>query len=444
MRTLTTGLAALLSLLLGMGAAGPALAAPAMPVGKATGTTTVSQSIGSGAVVVEWNRELLSIARTPGAQPATVHATRNFAILHAAIYDAVVSITGDAPPYLVSTVAAAGARPDAGAAVAGHDVLVALYPTFRATINHELDRQLAVIPNGTGKSKGIRVGHSVARQLLVARATDGSSVMPAPFTLEDGPGFFTPTPPGFAPPVFTAWSLVKPFILTSASQFRPAAPPALDSAAYVQAINEVASLGQDSSTTRTADQTVAAKFWAGPIWNTWNEIAESAAIRHRTGLEQTARLFAVLNFAFADGVIAFYNAKYAYQLWRPISAIRAADTDGNPATTADPTWTPLATTPADPSYPGAHSTISAAGAAVLGAFFGGRDQIQVTSGLLPGVVRTFDSYAAVAAEAGLSRIYAGVHTRLDHDAGLVLGSDVAGFVLGHSVMTGSRLSTVGR
>ena len=227
---------------------------------------------------------------------------------------------------------------------------------------------------------------------------------------------------------------MTPFVLTSAAQFRPAPPPPLNSPAYGQAITEVAALGQDSSTTRTADQTVAAKFWAGPIWNTWNEIADSAALRHHTGLEQTARLFAVLNFAFADSVIAFYDAKYTYLLWRPISAIRGAMTDGNCITVFDPTWTPLATTPADPSYPGAHSTVSAAGAAVLGAFFGNGDQIQVTSDVLPGVVRSFDSYTAVASEAGLSRIYAGVHTRLDHDAGLVLGGDVAQFVLGHSVM----------
>jgi membrane-associated phospholipid phosphatase len=444
MKTVMIGLAGLVAVFLGIGITSPTLAAPPTLHGNANRTTTAHHSAGPGAVVNEWNRELLSLVRRPGVQPPTVHATRSFAILHAAMYDAIVSITRDAPPYLVSMVAPASARPDAAAAVAGRDVLAALYPALTATINRELDRQLAKIPNGTAKSSGIRVGHAVARQMLAARSTDGSSGMPAAATLEDGPGFFAPTPPGFAPPVFTTWSSVTPFVLTSASQFRPAPPPALASPDYAQAINEVAALGQDSSTTRTADQTVAAKFWAGPVWNTWNEIAESAAIRHHTGLEQTARLFAVLNFALADGVIAFYDAKYTYQLWRPISAIRGADTDGNPATIVDPTWTPFSTTPADPSYPGAHSTISGAGAAILGAFFGERDQIQVTSVLLPGVVRTFASYTAAASEAGLSRIYAGVHTRIDHDAGVVLGGDVARFVLGHSVMTGLGTAMVGK
>jgi membrane-associated phospholipid phosphatase len=196
-------------------------------------------------------------------------------------------------------------------------------------------------------------------------------------------------------------------------------------------VNEVKSLGQNTSTTRTAEQTVIGKFWGGPIWNTWNEIAENAALAHHTNLETTARLFAVLNLSFADSTIAFYDAKYHYQLWRPVTAIRLADTDGNPATVGDPNWTPLAVTAPDPSYPGAHSTISAAGATVLTAFFGNQDQIRVTSDVLPGVARTFTSYNDVATEAGLSRIYAGQHTRLDHEAGLELGHAVAQFVLSH-------------
>src|SRR5216683_1323988 len=150
----------------------------------------------------------------------------------------------------------------------------------------------------------------------------------------------------------------------------------------------------------------------------------SAKVRLRT-----ARLFAVRNLNFADGVIAFYVAKYTYRIWRPVTAIRAGETIGNPAITGDPTWTPLATTPADPSYPGAHSVISSAAASVLSSFFGKDDQVQVTSDVMKGTVRTFDSYQAVMTEAGLSRIFAGVHTRLDHEAGLELGRDVAQFVL---------------
>ncbi len=386
---------------------------------------------GSGAIIIAWNRELLRIVQTPGAQPATVHPTRSFAILHAAIYDAIVSITRDAPAYLFSVPAPRKARPDAAAATAGHDTLVALYPKWKVALDQQLADELATIPDGAGKQQGIQVGQAVAARLLALRATDGSAATPPPYVPGSQPGDYQLTPPDFAAPVFTNWGNVTPFVLDNAAQFRPGPPPVLTSRAYADALSEVKSLGQDTSTTRTADQTVIAKFWAGPIWNTWNGIAENAALAHHTNLETTARLFAVLNLSFADSVIAFYDAKYHYQLWRPITAIREADTDGNPATVADPNWTPLAVTALDPSYPGAHSTISGAGAAVLSAFFGNQDHIHATSDVLPGVVRTFTSYNDVVMEAGLSRILAGLHTRLDHEAGLELGYNIAQFVLPH-------------
>src|SRR3989441_9469572 len=397
---------------------------------KANGNAA-NGSRASGAIVIAWNKELLHIVLTPGAQPATVHPTRSYAILHAAIYDAVVSITRDAPPFLFSVNAPSTARADVAAAQAGHDTLVALYPKWKAALDQQLASELAAIPNGAGKQQGSQVGQAVAARLLAIRATDGSAATPPPFVPGNQPGNYQLTPPKFAAPVFPTWGNVTPFVLNNAAQFRPAPYPALTSQAYAQAINEVKSLGQNTSTTRTPDQTVIGKFWAGPIWNTWNEIAENAALAHHTNLETTARLFAVLNLSFADSTIAFYDAKYHYQLWRPVTAIRLADTDENPATIGDPTWTPLAPTALDPSYPGAHSTISAAGATVLSAFFGNQDQIRVTSDVLPGVVRTFTSYSDVATEAGLSRIYAGQHTRLDHDAGLKLGHAVAQFVLPH-------------
>jgi membrane-associated phospholipid phosphatase len=389
----------------------------------------------SGAFVIAWNRELLHIVQTPGAQPATIHPTRSFAILHAAIYDAVVSITKDAPTYLVTVKAPHGARPDAAAATAGHDVLLGLYPSMRQSLDDLISAELATIPAGPGRQQGIEVGRAVAAQLLAARANDGSGATPPPFLPGSQPGDYRPTPPRFPAPVFTTWGNVKPFVLTSGAQFRLGPPPALTSQAYADALNEVKSLGQDTSATRTAEQTLTAKFWAGPIWNTWNEIAENAAQAHHTNLQRTARLFAVLNLSLADAAIGMYDAKYHYLLWRPVTAIRLADTDGNPATIPDPTWTPLAVTAADPSYPGAHSTISSAAATVLTAFFGAHDQVHVTSDVLPSAgLRTFASYEAAATEAGLSRIYAGQHTRLDHEAGLALGQNIARFVLQRSAL----------
>jgi hypothetical protein len=395
---------------------------------KATGTNSAGDS---GAIVIAWNKELLHIVQTPGAQSATVHPTRSYAILHTAIYDAIVSINRDAPAYLISVSSPSSARPDAAAAEAGHDTLVSLYPKMKAALDQQLASELAAIPDGAGKQQGIQVGQTVVARLITMRANDGSAATPRPFVVGNQPGNYRLTPPKFVAPVFTNWGNVTPFVLNNAAQFRPGSPPALTSQAYAQAINEVKSLGQKTSTTRTADQTVIAKFWAGPIWNTWNEIAEKAALAHHTNLETTARLFAVLNLSFADSAIAFYDAKYHYQLWRPVTAIRLAVTVGNPATVGNPTWTPLAVTALDPTYPGAHSTISSSGATVLSAFFGKQDQIQVTSDVLPGVVRSFASYNDVATEAGLSRIYAGQHTRIDHEAGLQLGHAVAQFVLPH-------------
>jgi hypothetical protein len=387
---------------------------------KANGNAA-NGSRASGAIVIAWNKELLHIVQTPGAQPATVHPTRSYAILHAAIYDAVVSITRDAPAYLFSVSAPSSARADAAAAQAGHDALVALYPKWKAALDQQLAAELATIPDGAGKQQGIQVGQAVAARLIGMRANDGSAATLQPFVPGNQPGNYQLTPPKFAAPVFTNWANVTPFVLNNAAQFRPGPPPAVTSQAYAQALNEVKSLGQNTSTTRTADQTVIAKFWAGPIWNTWNGIAENAALAHHTNLETTARLFAVLNLSFADSTIAFYDAKYHYQLWRPVTAIRKTD----------PTWTPQAVTALDPSYPSAHGVISGDGAAVLSAFFGNQDHIRVTSGVLPGVVRSFASYNDVATEAGLSRIYAGQHTRIEIEVGADLGHNVAQFVLQH-------------
>ncbi len=386
-------------------------------------------SSASGAIVIAWNKELLHIVLTPGAQPATVHPTRSYAILHAAIYDAVVSITRDAPPFLFSVNAPSTARADAAAAQAGHDTLVALYPKWKAALDQQLASELATIPDGAGKQQGSQVGQTVAARLLAIRANDGSVATPPPFAPGNQLGNYQLTPPKFVAPVFTNWSNVTPFVLNNAAQFRPGPPPAVTSQAYAQTLNEVKSLGQNTSTTRTPEQTVIGKFWAGPIWNTWNEIAENAALAHHTNLETTARLFAVLNLSFADSVIAFYDAKYHYQLWRPVTAIREAKTAGNPAIVGDQAWTPLVVTALDPDYPAAHAVISADAATVLATFFGNKDQIRATSDVLPGVVATYTSYSDVATEAGLSRIYAGNHTRIAVDVGYTLGNNVAQFVI---------------
>ena len=389
----------------------------------------------SGQPVIDWNQVLLAIVNSPGAQPANIQPTRNFAIVHAAIYDAVEAIDRTHEPYLVSAHAPRSASEASAADAAARTALVGLYPAQQSTIDAAYDAELAKLGDGPAKEQGIRVGEEVATDLLAIRANDGSNVAPPPFVPGTAPGDYQSTPPNFAAPAFTTWGQVTPFVLDRGDQFRPAPPPALTSDAYSTALNEVQSLGSATSTTRSPEQTEIGKFWSPPIQNFWNQIAETEAVAHHSDLATTARLFAALNLSFADSAIAFYDAKYTYRLWRPVTAIRLADTDGNANTTADPNWLPLSgNTAPDPSYPGAHSTISAAGAEVLASFYGGRQTFSVSSPALPGVTRSFASFAGAAEEAGLSRIYAGQHTRLDHVAGVTLGHDVAAFVIRNALL----------
>lgn len=388
--------------------------------------------------VVQWNRNLLAILRTPGAQPATIHPTRSFAILHAAIYDAVNSIDGMHHAYLVPV---QGVSPDASqeaaTASAAHEVLVGLYPKFQATLDSELQESLAQIPDGPNKDQGIGVGQIVADQILALRSNDGSNAQPGPFVFGNAPGDYQKTPPNFPNPQFTAWSQVTPFALQQASQFRPGPPPDLTSSIYTADFNEIKSLGIAHSTTATTDQALVGRFWNGAIQNYWNEIAQTAALANNLTTAESARLFALLNLSLADGVIAFYDAKYTYDRWRPVTAIRAADTDNNPDTAADPNWLPeVGNTAADPTYPGAHAVISGAGAAVLSSFFGS-DQfaLNVTSEVLAGVQRSFTSFSAASQEALLSRIYAGQHFRTDEIVGQQLGTNVANFVVTNFLTT---------
>jgi membrane-associated phospholipid phosphatase len=403
--------------------------APAM----ADATEPVSQ-------VVQWNRTLLVIVRTPGAQPATIHPTRSFAIMHAAIYDAVNAIDGTHKPYLVRLSASHFASQEAAAAAAAHEVLVKLYPSFQATLDTQFQQALAQLPKG-GQADGINIGNTVADRILALRANDGSNNPPARYVFGNAPGDYQSTPPNFPPqPQFTSWSRVTPFALETADQFRPGGPPKLTSDRYADAFEQVKSLGIAGSTTASADEALTGRFWNGAIQNYWNEIAQTAALAHDLKTAENARLFALLNLSFADGVIAFYDAKYTYNFWRPVTAIRAAATDGNPDTDADPNWLPeVGNTTPDPSYPGAHAVISAVGAEVLISFFHKRHfEFDVTSEVLPGVVRSFTNFPAAADEATLSRIFAGVHFLFDLTTGQRLGSDVADFVVDNFLTSRNR------
>jgi hypothetical protein len=392
--------------------------------------------------VVQWNRALLVIVRTPGAQSPTVHPTRSFAIMHAAIYDAVNAIDRKHRPYLVRLSSVPrDASQEAAAAAAAHEVLVALYPAFKTTLDAQLQQSLAQIPDGNGKAEGVLIGQDVADHILAARSNDGSNAPPIPYVFGTAPGDYQSTPPNFATqPQFTNWSHVTPFALERANQFRPGPPPTLASDAYSDAFNQIKSLGVANSRTATPDEALTGRFWNGAIQNYWNEIAQTLSQAHGLSTAQNARLFALLNLSFADDVIAFYDAKYTYNFWRPVTAIRAADPGINPETVADPNWLPeVGKTTPDPSYPGAHGVISASAAEVLISFFE-RDHadFNVTSEVLPGVERSFTSISSAAEEATLSRIFGGQHFHFDLTAGQRLGREVADFVVDNFLASRQR------
>lgn len=377
--------------------------------------------------VLAWDQELDTVLMAPGAQPATVHPTRTMAITQLAVYHAVRSVEGRGP----------GARSDtatqAAAASAAHAVLVALLPTQKDALEAKFQESLAQIGSGPQAHRGIRAGEAAAREVLAERADDGSAAVVPPYQPQPGPGGYQITPPNNPAPVFTGWGRVRPFVLDSGDQFRPPSPPAVISPEYADDFNQVKTLGQANSAERSRNQTDIATFWsAGPVWIVWNHIAQQAAAERHTSVTQNARLFAQLDVSLADGVIALYDAKYAYHFWRPVTAVRAADSDGNDATIGQPDWLPVSNTAPDPSYPGAHAEISQSAASALRDFFGNDiADISLSTAAVPGVVRTFPSFSAAADEAAISRVYAGQHFTFDENAGQTLGDQV-GDLVSHS------------
>ena len=384
--------------------------------------------------VIQWNQELQKVLVAPGAQPASIHPTRTLAITQIAVYDAVNGILRGGEPALVDVHGPRSASAEAAAAAAARTTLDALLPSQQPTIDAFFQSSLTQIGSGEHVDRGIRFGTQVAQAVLAARANDGATATPPGFTPLAGPGEYQLTPPAFAPAGFTQTAHVTPFVLASAKQFRPAPPPALTSAEYAADFNEVKSLGELNSATRTADQTAIGKFWgAAPIWIVWNQIADQAAVGLGNSLEQNAHLFATLNTTLADSAIALYDAKYAFHRWRPITAITATD-QGNNTTVADPNWVPLANTANDPSYPGAHATFSQAAATVLEDFFGTDVFSFSLTNPSAGITRSFTSFSAAANEASNSRIFAGQHFRYDEAAGQALGSQVADFVADRALL----------
>jgi hypothetical protein len=421
----------------------------------------------SGDVVLSWNAVALdalkndyALGHTP-EQGGPTRDSRALAIVHAAMFDAVNSIDGHYSPYLTVAPNAKGASIDAAVAQAAHDTLARLYPSQKANFDAALADTLAGVPNGQAEDRGVAVGQYVAAQLLAARADDGSDAT-SNYHPIGKPGHHQPDPlhpdQGFLGP---AWGQVTPLAVPDAAQFLAPPPPALRSVEYAAAFAEVATLGGDgihTPTLRTAEQTQVGIFWGydgspglGTPPRLYNQITRVVAEQEHNDVVDNARLFALVNLAMADGGICCWDTKYVYDFWRPVVAIRAANTDGNPLTTADKTWTPLGAprdndmggtnfTPPFPSYTSGHATFGAALFRTLADFYG-RDNVTFSftsdefngvtrdqsGSVRPVVTRTYHSFSEAAEENGQSRIYLGIHWRFDKVEGIKAGNAIADY-----------------
>jgi hypothetical protein len=379
--------------------------------------------------VVDWNLTTLSTA----AVSSGVREGHNVALAQAAVFDAVNSITRRYSPYRVRIAADGTEAVEAAVAAAAHAVLLDRYPEQQASLDAALASSLDRVPDGGSKEHGVVIGRATAAALLALRDGDGSDTT-VPYKPGSGPGVWIPTPPTFSPALEPGWGLVTPFLLRSGSQFRPPPPPPLTSRGYTRDFHEVKTIGEASSNTRTPAQTEAALFWNATGAKIWNQAARQLVLRHGHGPTSAARTFALLNLTGADAVIATWDAKFTYNQWRPVTAVRAADTDGNPATSRDPDWSPLLVTPPYPDYVSAASTVAGAAETVLEDVFGRRPgPFSLTSPGLPGAVRTFDSFAAAADEDVDARVWAGIHWRTSDRVGRSLGRRVAGYALRHAL-----------
>jgi len=383
----------------------------------------------SGEVIRTWNETARTQAFGNGAR-----LSRILAIMHAAQHDAV---NGADPLYrtYASTLSDPNADTEAAAAAAAHTVLFAFFPANQAALDAQLATSLAGIADGPAEAAGVALGRAVGRRILDFRANDGFNV-PDPFTPTPGPGVWEPTPPAFEPMIEPQFQNVRPFTLNDRAQFLPDPPPALTSGEYAAAFNEVKLLGQDISSVRTADQTHLAHFWVETTPIGWSRIGNIVSAQKGYDLHRTARLLALLNMALADGYIASWYQKRHFAFWRPVTAIRKAEIDGNPGTRPDPTWLSLRPTPAIPDYPSTHSVNGAAAAEILRRFTG-TDRFPFcmvsTTATPAGTQRCWNSFTQAELENAESRVMVGFHFRFACTSGVQVGRKIGKFAIGHSL-----------
>lgn len=384
-------------------------------------------------VITEWNDVAIPLFRSA----PRIIATRQFAIMHVAQFEAVNAVAAKYTPYVVN-LAAPGASPEAAAAQAAHDILVRYYPTNETALDAALATSLMVVPDGTAKNDGVTLGGAVATQIWNLRVSDGGSLTVSN-AFPGGPGLWSPTPGGAATPVLQQYAYLTPWALRSASQFRPGPPPALTSAQWAADFNEIKSLGATNSGARTPEQTDIGLFIIEFPFFILNSAAKQALAAKPMSLVDSARVFALMHIAADDAFCAVFDCKYAYNFWRPVTAIRAADTDGNDTTVPDVDWLPLRPTPSHPEYPCAHCAVSKSMMTALAAVFGDDFTFTLESPTLPGKRRTFRKFSDYPQLSLEGRLYAGFHYRNSSNVGLELGRQVGSYVVNNCLTPGPTL-----
>ena len=373
-------------------------------------------------VVTDWNARAETIAIEKQITPG--YNARQMAILQVAVFEAVNAIERRYAPYRLTLTAERTLSKDAAAAAAAHAALVAFHPERQEALDAALAASLAAVPDGEAKVKGVALGKTAAAEMLALRAKDGADA-PESYRPRTSPGVYVPT----TIPVFSQFPAVTPWAMTSGDQFRPAAPPALDSEVWTKDLNEIRELGARNSTVRTAEQTTIGRFWLMTGPRSYNPIVRQLAAAKEMDIVDCARLLALVAMAGSDAIIAVMDGKYAYNFWRPLTAIRNADITGNAATPREASWLPLGDTPMHPEYPCAHCITSSAVGAVLTHVLGPDvPQFSLTSTTAPGVTRTWKTVEDYNEEVASARIYAGFHYRFSTVVGRDMGRKIGTLV----------------
>jgi hypothetical protein len=382
-------------------------------------------------IVIDWNLTTIEVMKAAKVRLGSAPGLRTLAMVHVAMSDAINSVESRYTRYVATVPAMPGASAEVAAAAAARQILVGLYPNQKAMVDEAYAASAKAIPDGPPKNQGVALGEQVAAAVQADRAADGTN-LPDTYRPMTSPGVWVPA----TPPLFEQYARAKPWVLKSADQFRPGPPPPLSSALYARDYNETKNLDGAKSTARTAEQTAAVKFWTTQnLAPAWQAAARQLSAAKGLSLAENARLFALLNMGTANSVIADWDGKFFYNFWRPVTAIRNGDMDGNDATERDPGWTPLNETPMHPEYPSQAAISAGVAVGILESVFGPQPTTTITATdfIDPKLTRQFSSVSQMGEEHNNVRIWGGIHFRNTLVVATEMGHKIAAYLVDNSL-----------